>query len=238
MYSEYKKFMQEYIDSGHMREVDSLMESTPNKSYYLPHHAVRKETSTTTKFRVVFNGSSKTDTGISLNDALMVGPNLQEDLFSILARFRTFLIALTADVNKMYRQVLVDPSHTPLQRIFWRKTINELIKIYELLTVTYGTSSAAFEAIEAMRKLAEDYAERYPVASEILLRDFYVDDLVSGADTLQEALTIKDELTQLLQEGKFELRKWASNEPSLQGEKSSGNQKEFILAADKETERL
>ncbi|XP_077266386.1 uncharacterized protein LOC143899738 [Temnothorax americanus] len=236
MYSEYKKFMQEYIDLGHMREVDESTESTPSQSYYLPHHAVRKETSTTTKFRVVFNASSKTDTGISLNDVLMVGPNQQEDLFSILVRFRTFLIALTADVVKMYRQVLVDPTHTPLQRIFWRKSINELIKIYELLTVTYGTASAAFEAIESMRKLAEEYKERYPVASEILLRDFYVDDLVSGANTIQEALTIKNQLTQLLQEGKFELRKWASNEPSLQGGTSSVNQKEFILAADKETE--
>lgn len=184
----------------------------------------------------MFNGSSRTDTGISLNDALMVGPNLQEDLFSILTRFRTFVIALTADVIKMYKQVLIDPSHTSFQRILWRDAINEPVKIYELLTVTYGTASAAFQAIGAIRKLAEIYAERYPVASKILLRDFYVNDLVSGADTIQEAATIK-ELTQLLLQGKFELRKWVSNESSLQGEKFSDNQKEFMLAADKETER-
>lgn len=95
MYAEYRKFLQEYKDLGHMREVDNHMDSTPaNQSYYLPHHAVRNETSTTTKFRVVFDGSCKSSSGVSLNDALMVGPTLQEDLFSILTRFRTFRIAL------------------------------------------------------------------------------------------------------------------------------------------------
>jgi len=208
MYTEYKRFMQEYIELGHMREVNSYQELEPNtQAYYLPHHAVRNETSTTTKFRVVFDGSCKTSTGLSLNDVLMVGPTLQDDLFSVLTRFRTFKIALTADITKMYRQVLIEPTQTSLQRIFWRNSINESIKIFELVTVTYGTSAAPFLAIRSLRKLAEENAERYPVASRIALRDFYVDDLITGADTLQEALKLKTEITQLMQEGKFTLRK-------------------------------
>ena len=59
-----------------------------NQGYFLPHHAVVKESSLTTKTRVVFDGSAKTSTGISLNETLMVGPTIQEDLFSIIARFR------------------------------------------------------------------------------------------------------------------------------------------------------
>lgn len=125
MYSEYKKFMQEYQDLKHMQEVTNYLgPDSTNQAFYLPHHAVQNETSTTTKFRVVFDGSCKSTTGISLIDALMVGPTVQEDLFSILVRFRTFPIALTADVSKMYRQVLIDPTQTALQRILWRDSAN------------------------------------------------------------------------------------------------------------------
>ncbi|XP_025264167.1 uncharacterized protein LOC112637814 [Camponotus floridanus] len=52
LHVEYKLFIQEYLQLGHMREVTSHLKST-HKNYYLPHHAVYKETSTTTKLRVV-----------------------------------------------------------------------------------------------------------------------------------------------------------------------------------------
>ena len=166
MYDEYKKFMDEYRLLNHMREVTrSTMLSQGSPTFYLPHHAVQNETSSTIKLRVVFDGSYKITIWLSLNDTLGVGPTLQEDLFSILARFRTFKIALTSDIAKMYRQVLVDSTQTPLQRIFWRESPDEPIKTFELLTVTYGTSSASFLAIRALRKLAEDNADCYPRAS-------------------------------------------------------------------------
>ncbi|XP_067204174.1 uncharacterized protein [Linepithema humile] len=238
LYKEYKSFMHEYDSLGHMRELINDQISNPKiTSFYLPHHAVRNEASTTTKVRVVFDGSCKTTTGISLNDTLMVGPTLQEDLFAILTKYRTFKIALSADVSKMYRQVLVDPSQTALQRILWRNSDDEPIRTLELLTVTYGTASASFLAIRSLRKLAEEHSEQYPLASKIVLRDFYVDDLVSGADTLQEALQIKSDLMQLLQTGKFELRKWASNEPALRDNQDTPGHREFILANDKNCER-
>ncbi|XP_039310747.1 uncharacterized protein LOC120358929 [Solenopsis invicta] len=235
MYEEYKRFMDEYIQLGHMREVTQCSRSI-DKIYYLPHHAVYKETSTTTKLRVVFDGSAKTLTGISLNDALMVGPTIQDDLFSILTRFRSFKYALTADVIKMYRQVLIDPAQTPLQRIFWRDSQDKSIRTYELLTVTYGTASAAFLAIRSLRKLAEDNSVKYPIGSRTVLNDFYVDDLVSGAETLQEALAIKTETSQLLLESLFELHKWFSNDSALLDNQTLSHQKEFVLSTDKESE--
>jgi len=119
MYAEYKRFMQEYIGLEHMQEVNNYQELEQNtQAYYLPHHAVRNETSST-KFRVVFDGFCKTSTGLSLNDVLMVGPIIQDDLFSVLTKFRTFKIALTANITKMYRQVLIEPTqNSSLQRIF------------------------------------------------------------------------------------------------------------------------
>ena len=79
LHKEYTSFMQEYLNLGHMSPLDSY-DLSINKSniFYLPHHAVVKSTSTTTKLRVVFDGSAKTSNNLSLNDTLMVGPTVQQ----------------------------------------------------------------------------------------------------------------------------------------------------------------
>jgi len=80
-----------------------------------------------TKLRV-FDASSKTTSDILPNDALMVGPILQQDIFSILLRFRRFKYTLTADITKMYRQILIT-EETPLQRIVWRNSPQKKLKL-------------------------------------------------------------------------------------------------------------
>ncbi|XP_055543778.1 uncharacterized protein LOC129729293 [Wyeomyia smithii] len=86
--SAYSEFINEYYRLKHMREIDDDEPSPNFKTYYLPHHGVEKVDSTTTKLRVVFDASCKTDSGISLNQALMVGPVVQDDLLAIILRFR------------------------------------------------------------------------------------------------------------------------------------------------------
>lgn len=136
---EYNKFMEEYERLGHMSEV-----TKPLTGCYLPHHAVIRESSETTKLRVVFDASAETSSGVSLNDIQYVGPVVQDDLFSILLRFRQHRYVVSADVEKMYRQIEVNRLHRPLQMILWREREDLPIKIYELNTVTYGTASAPF----------------------------------------------------------------------------------------------
>ena len=79
-----------------------------SKSFYLPHHCVFKDDSTTTKLRVVFDGSAKTSTGKTLYDTLMIGPTVQDDNYSIIMRFRVVPVALSAGIEKMYRQLALD----------------------------------------------------------------------------------------------------------------------------------
>jgi len=98
---DYVHFMNEYESLGHMRKIDDPVSDEPY--YYLPHHAVIKETSQTTKVRVVFDASAKTSKGNSLNDILAQGPAIQSELFDIVLRFRHHKIVITADVEKMYR---------------------------------------------------------------------------------------------------------------------------------------
>lgn len=113
----YIEFMNEYISLGHMKVVESISNS---KCYVIPHHAVFKESSSTTKTRVVFDASNKTSSGHSLNDMLLNGPKIQDDLSTILLRWRKYPVAVTSDVEKMYRQILVHPNDQHMQHIFWR----------------------------------------------------------------------------------------------------------------------
>jgi hypothetical protein len=95
--------------------------------FYMPHHGTVKENSSTTKLRVEFNGSEKSSNGVSLNDILMTGPRVQDDLYDIVQRFRMYKIVMSADIAKMYRQIWIHPDDEGLQRILWRNTPNQPI---------------------------------------------------------------------------------------------------------------
>ena len=103
-FHEVKDVMDEYFQSGHAEEVPAAdYEKPAHEVFYLPIHCVRKESSTTTKVRAVFDASAKTSTGISLNETLLVGPTVHSTLIDVLLRFRLHRVALTADVSRMYR---------------------------------------------------------------------------------------------------------------------------------------
>ncbi|XP_063993672.1 uncharacterized protein LOC135171214 [Diachasmimorpha longicaudata] len=208
----YHAVIQEYLDLGHLTEVTGG--DLSQFGYYLPHHAVIKECSTTTKVRVVFDGSSKTSTGVSLNETLHVGPTIQDDIFSLLLRFRLYPYVLTGDIEKMYRQVLVRPEDRLYQRILWRNG-KEPVRTFELNTVTFGLSAAPYLAIRCLHQLANDEGHRYPAAAKVLQRDLYVDDLLTGTQTREEALELRENLNNLVKLGGFNLRQWASNDPSI-----------------------
>ncbi|XP_070067295.1 uncharacterized protein [Drosophila virilis] len=155
--------------------------------YFLPHHCVLKEDSTTTKLRVVFDDSPTPDSGHSLNDVLMAGPIIQPKLFHILIRFRTYPVALTADICKMYRCVRVTSADSYFQCILWRDSPQKDIEIFNLDTVTYKTKSASFQSVRAMHQLAFDERDAFPIVSDAIKQDSYVDDLISGANSIAEA---------------------------------------------------
>lgn len=213
---QYVDFIREYEQLGHMSEIEPVEDGNDEDvSYYLPHHGVLKEDSLTTKLRVVFDASSKTTNNLSLNDMLLTGPTIQDDLFSILIRFRKHAFVVIADVAKMYRQILVNESQRDLQRIVWREASQERLKEYRLNTLTYGTSPASFIATRCLHELALQNKERYPDASKIILRDFYMDDLITGADSLGTLIQLKEEIIEILEGGCFQLRKWLSNDAEI-----------------------
>lgn len=115
----------------------------------------------------------------------------------------------------MYRQILVHELQTPWQTIFWRSDINEDIMEYKLKTLTYGTTSASFLAIRVMHELTNIEASNFPLGLSTVINDFYVNDLLTGANSRKEAIEIHNQTIKLLQKRGFQLRKRSSNYPDL-----------------------
>lgn len=214
LYSEYKRFIDEYVHLGHARYVPLNLSNSSLRKNFLPHHCVLKNESTT-KLRVVFDGSMKTTSGVSLNDVLLKGFPVQPDLFDILCRFRCFMYVLLTDIQKMYRQVRVNPSQNHLQNILWRNSTNERVKCIELQTVTYGINCAPYLATRCLVELAKSNSLEYPLASQALLEQCYVDDVLAGSHSLKGVTQLYKELSSLLSSAGFTLHKWYTNDPSI-----------------------
>lgn len=129
LHEKYVSFMREYKALNHM---SNIQESGDESGYYLPHHGVINENSTTTKLCVVFDGSAKTTSGISLNELQRVGSTVQNELFVVLLRFRRHTYAVCANIEKMYRQILVTPHERQFQKILWREQPSHELEIFEL----------------------------------------------------------------------------------------------------------
>lgn len=89
------EFMQALLKNGH---AEIAPEPELNREYwYLPifgvYHPQKKD-----RIRMVFDSSAKCQ-GISLNDVLMTGPNLMNNLVGVLMRFRLEKIAVIADLQ-------------------------------------------------------------------------------------------------------------------------------------------
>ncbi len=211
---QYIEFMREYIQLGHMTKIPPAEISSP-ASLYLCHHGVVNDSSTTTKLRVVFDGSALTSTGVSINDAMFVGATLQDDLYDLLLRFRVLNVVLKGDIAKMFRQFQLAPEDADYHRIVWREDPSLPLEDYRLQTVTYGTACAPNLSTRCLQQLAEDVQQAYPKASKALMNDAYVDDILSGDDCDDNVIELYEQLTAAVGTAGMQLRKWTSNSPNV-----------------------
>ncbi|XP_075150426.1 uncharacterized protein LOC142224530 [Haematobia irritans] len=219
----YTEFMKEYYNLGHMRELSpQQVDVEDGRIFYLPHHPIIGP-----KLRVLFDGSFQDLDNNSLNDSLHIGPSIQRNLFAICFRFRLQKFVFSADIIKMFRQIWVAEKHRDFQRILWREDPSEELKHYQLCTVTYGTAPAPYLSVRVLEQLAMDYKESHPNASRILLEDFYVDDVITGAPTRDELMANRKELIDLLSRAGLELSKWVSNCEEIRPQ--ARNEEHFLI---------
>ena len=146
------------MDLCHLEEIPADEVDKPScETYYLPNHCVFKEDSTTTKLRVVFDGSARTSNGQSLNETLMVGAQLQPDLYSILLRFRFHKMALSGDIAKMYLQIALDEDDKDFHRILWHDNTQEPMEHLRMTRVTYCIAFSSFNSIKSLQETANSF---------------------------------------------------------------------------------
>ena len=214
-HDQFQKVVREYVDLGHAEEVPPSDLSSHCEHYYMPMHWVSKASSTSTKLRVVFDASAKTSNHLSLNETLYAGPTIHPTLEQILLQFRTHSIAISTDISKMYRAVHLNPSDRDLHRFLWREDPQCPIKDYRMTRVTFGVTASPYLAIRYLQQTATDFQSLYPLAAPIVLTSFYVDDLLTGAETPAQAIALFQSLRGLLAKGGFDLRKWRSSSPMV-----------------------
>ena len=143
----------------------------------------------------------------------MVEPMIQQGLVSILITFRLHQVALSADIAKLYRQIALSKEAQDFHRILWKEDPSKLIEQFRMTRVTYGIASSAFHSTRSLVEVG-NLCNNKEIGHSINF-DFYVDDYLSGAETLEDARQkVHDICTQLKQYG-VDLQKWASSHSDI-----------------------
>ena len=215
---EYDAIIKEQLKKGIVEVVDNPWNSTSEKVHYIPHHAVIRNDKQTTKLRIVYDASSKTN-GPSLNDCLYAGPAFGQSIIDIVLRFRVHKVALVADIEKAFLMVSIAEEDRDVLRFLWFDNVtSELpeLLVLRFTRVTFGVSSSPF----LLNATIQHHMEKYRTVDHIFVdkfeRSIYVDDVSFGADDEDKAFELYTKSKQWLMEGGFNLRKFVTNCSYLQ----------------------
>ena len=150
----YKEAMNANVEKDYVQKLEPN-EGEDGRSWYLPHFPVIREDRETTKGCIVFDSAARCK-GISLNDAMLTGPKLQQDVLQILLQFRLRPVALVADIKEMFSQVVLAEKDRKNHRLLWRDLDpTKPVDVYEAVRLTFGDRASPY--------LALDSKESYPL---------------------------------------------------------------------------
>ena len=89
------------------------------------------------------------------------------------------------------------------------------LRDYRMTMVIFGVSASSFAANMSVKQNVFDFAVEFPNAAKVVDKSFYVDDCLTGADSITEAIALQAQLHLLLSKGGFILRKWNSSEAEV-----------------------
>lgn len=214
---EYDSTIREQLKKGIIEAVE-LEEPHTNQVHYLPHHAVIRRDKATTKLRIVYDASAKMD-GPSLNECLHKGPSFNQLILDLLLRFRSYRVALTADVEKAFLMIAVHDSDRDVLRFIWVDNIEDKepkLKVLRFTRVVFGVSSSPFLLNATIKFHLERYMTSDKDTVQKLLHSTYVDDIITGANTEEAAFDLYTRAKDMFRDGGFNLRKFVTNFSSLQ----------------------
>ena len=177
-----------------------------------PHHPV-VNSKKPKKVRIVYDCAAVVGTK-SLNDFLMKGPSLTNALIAVLLRFRKWLVPVIADVKAMFYQVRVSSSDKDALRFYWwpNEDIDNDPIVCRMTVHLFGAKSSPSCATFCLRQTARQFGKHFnPIIAETVLKNFYVDDCLAGAESEAAAIDLVNNLPALLAVGGFKLTMWLSS---------------------------
>ena len=240
LHRQYNDFMKDMLNSGYAERVpDSNLYRNDGQVWYIPHHAVR-HAQKPDKVRVVFDCPAKYH-GVSLNDSLLQGPDLTNDLLDVLLRFREEQVAFTADIEAMFYQVKVPEEDRDFLRFLWWPDgdLSSSPATYRMTVHLFGACSSPSCANFALRKTAEDHGRAYDGrVSKIIRENFYVDDCLKSAGNADDAIRLAHDLKDLCRRGGFNLTKIVSNDREVISSFSPENLRKNLQSVDLSRDKL
>ena len=165
----YKQAVRDLFDLNVVEEVtwepcEKIQDLSRNDCFFLSHREVYLPTRQTTKCRVVFD--AKTSSWKSLNDCLLAGPALQQNLVAIELRFRMKRVGLVGDCAKMFLQIGMREEDRDYLRFLWKDPADAKSepKTYRFTTMVFGTTDAPFQAISTLQRLAGETLEKKDIS--------------------------------------------------------------------------
>ena len=202
------------LDGGYAERLEGKEKAKREGTYYMPTSCVFKN-SVTFAVRAVFNASSKSKSGYSLNDILFTGRDLSSNMFHILIRYRLSFIYTSTDIGRFYWKVKYrDTRSTNLMRYVFVDSNSEL-QHCRSLTACFGITSSGFQSQWCTNHLSKVHEPTYPKAAKVVRSSQYIDDIGYGSDSVADAADTAGQLRNLLLEGNFDSHKWCSSSPDV-----------------------
>ncbi|XP_053663492.1 uncharacterized protein LOC128712627 [Anopheles marshallii] len=204
--------MHEYADKGYIRRMsEDEIEARRERDWYLPIFPVYNPNKPG-KLRMVFDAAAQVH-GISLNMFLLTGPDQLVGLVQVLYKFRENRIAVTGDIREMFFQVRMNHADQRSQMVFWDdgSKQNGEPSVYAVTVMTFGAACSPASAHFVKNLNAERFVDRFPRAVECIKYEHYVDDMLASVETVDEAVTLAEDVRLVHSKGGFEIRNWLSN---------------------------
>ncbi|XP_051792766.1 uncharacterized protein LOC127530319 [Acanthochromis polyacanthus] len=212
--ADFVAFMQNIFDRDQAELAPPLKEG--GECWYLPifgvYHPQKPD-----KIRVVFDSSAQHH-GISLNDVLLTGPDLNNSLLGILLRFRREAVAIIADIEQMFHSFVVREDSRDFLRFLWFKENdpNQEVVEYRMKVHVFGNSPSPAVAIYGLHRAAEHGAIEHGMDTKHFVeRNFYVDNGLKSLPSATEAIDLLTRTQQMLAASNLRLHKIASNCPEV-----------------------
>lgn len=198
----------DYRQKGYIRKLQKDEEiQSLQRTWYLPVFPVVNPNKPG-KIRIVWDAAATTY-GVSLNSALLKGPDQLCSLFSILVQFRKHRIGITGDISEMFHQVQIREEDRPCQRFFWNE--DGTTAVYEMCVMTFGACCSPSSAQYVKNLNAERFSGQYPEAVDTITKKHYVDDMLDSVESEEEAIQLAQDVKYVHSQGGFEIRNWISN---------------------------